>query len=184
MGKPLYEIPTSCDFSKVIGNVVETNECTPRLFDSSFFPFTGILINGPAEVVWPADASVEDHPPGPLGDTAGPLRLMIAGLVKLPYSAMGLNGGFGPEVLVIAVNQETAEVFYGKMDRIELLPVPENVDSELSLTDEDRSAAVSSVFNLDLVHSLGIPIEQATYTVYATLGDFKSNTLTVMTRVE
>jgi hypothetical protein len=109
---------------------------------------------------------------------------MIAGLVKLQYSAMGLNGEFGPEVLVIAVNQETAEVYYGKMDRIEYLPVPEEFDSELSLTDEDRSAAVSSVFNLDLVYSLNIPIEQATYTVYATLGEYKSNTLTVKTRVE
>lgn len=185
MDRTLYEIPKNCDFLK-ISNIRQRNECTPKLLDNSFFPFVGILINGPEKVIWQKNASLDDYPPSPFGETFGPLRLMVAGLIKIKYSTMGLNGSFGSEVLLVAVNQESAEVYSGKMAIPEPLPAPEPdfPQPQSAMIEEDREAPVASVFNLDLVSDLNLPILDATYTVYATFGEYKSNVLKIETKVE
>jgi hypothetical protein len=181
----LYKIPESCDFSNIQSGSQE-NECSPTLTDPYFSTFSGILINGPKEIIWPKNISLKDHPPGPLGTTDGPLRLMIAGLVRIKFSTLGLKGDAGGEVLVVAVNQKTAQSYSGRIPKgdFEAPPFSADPSTELALTDEEKNALLSSHFNLDLVHDLELPIADATYSVYATLGELKSNVLTIRTKVK
>lgn len=182
----VYEIPENCDFMTVSNDHAGENECTPKLLDPYFSEFSGILINGPKEVVWDREIDPEDFPESPWGGTTGPLRLMIAGLVRLEYSTLGLNGDFSGDVLVVAVDQKTAQTYSGKMPEADFLPEPElDMDeADPKMTEDDRKMLVNSLFNLDLVHDLDLPIADATYSVYATLGQYKSNVLTVTTKVE
>jgi hypothetical protein len=121
-----------------------------------------------------------------MGTTDGPLRLMIAGLVRVKFSHLGLKGDAGDEVLVVAVDQKTTQSYSGKMPKPDFEAPPFSVDESAgpALTEADENALLTSHFNLDLVHDLDLPLADATYTVYATLGDFKSNSLTVKTKVK
>jgi hypothetical protein len=185
MSTNLYEIPENCNFANVHSGSQE-NECSPVLKDPFFSGFSGILINGPKEIIWPKNVSLEDHPPGPMGTTDGPLRLMIAGLVRIKFSTLGLKGDAGGEVLLVAVDQKTAKSYSGKMPNgdFEAPPFSADPSNEPQLTDEEKNALLSSHFNMDLVHDLELPIADATYTIYATLGDYKSNELVVSTKVK
>lgn len=181
MTEKLYEIPENCDFMSISNLDADENQCTPKLLDPFFSEFSGILINGPKEIVWPSNASLNDYPPGPFGDTHGPLRLMIAGIASLKYSTLGLNGDFGDSVLLVAVDQFTAKAYTGKMPTPDFMPEPkpEFPVENVGISEDMPDSLVSSWFNLDLVHDLGLPIAEATYSVYATLGDYKSNVLTI-----
>lgn len=186
MSDQLYTIPTSCDFSLIISDNSE-NECSPKLKDPFFSPYVGILINGPKKVVWPKNASLSDYPPNLIGQTSGPLRLMIAGLVRAKYSTLGLRGQFSYDVVVTAVNQDTAETYSGKMPRgdFEYFPsddIPPGTPRREDYIEYSESL-YSSQFNLDLVHDLGLPFKAATYSVYATLGEYKSNVITINTQL-
>lgn len=187
MSDQLFTIPTSCDFSLIVSDNSE-NKCSPKLKDPFFSPYVGILINGPKKVVWPKNASLSDYPPNLIGQTSGPLRLMIAGLVRAKYSTLGLRGQFSYEVVVTAVNQDTAETYSGKMPRgdFEYFPsddIPPGAPRREDYAEYSESL-YSSQFNLDLVHDLGLPLKAATYSVYATLAEYKSNVLTISTRLE
>lgn len=186
MTEKLYEIPENCDFMAISNADTGDNQCTPKLLDPFFSEFTGLLINGPKEVVWPSEASPEEYPPGPFGETNGPLRLMVAGIVNVKYSTLDLNGDFGDSVLLVAVDQLTSKSYTGKMQTPDFIPEPEHKlpVEEVVIQEETLNALVSSWFNLDLVHDLGLPIAEATYSVYATLADYKSNVLTIKTTVK
>ena len=181
----LYEIPENCNFITLQSGSQE-NECSPVLKDPFFSQFSGILINGPKEIIWPKNVSLEDHPPGPMGTTDGPLRLMIAGLVRIKFSTLGLKGDAGGEVLVVAVDQKTARSYSGKMPKgdFEAPPFFADPSNEPELKEAEKNSLLSNHFNLDLVHDLELPIADATYTIYATLGDYKSNELIVSTKVK
>lgn len=188
MDEKVYEIPKNCNFMK-ISNTFDENECTPKLFDSAFFPYLGVLINGPEEVVWPSGVSLNDYPPSPFGETVGPLRLMVAGLIKARCFRTGWEYelyGLAPDVILVAVDQASGEVYYGKMAIPDVLapPEPDYPQPEFPVSESDRNAPTTSAFNFDLVYDLGLPIADATYTVYATFQDYKSNVLTIKTKVE
>lgn len=185
MESKAYVIPENCNFANVQSGSQE-NECSPVLKDPFFSEFSGILINGPKEVIWPKNVSPQDHPPGPMGTTDGPLHLMISGLVRIKFSTLGLRGDAGGEVLVVAVNQKTAQSYSGKMPKgdFEAPPFSADPSNEPELTDEEKNALLSSHFNLDLVHDLALPLNDATYTVYATLGEYKSNELIIKTKTQ
>lgn len=183
MSENLYNIPTNCDFMSITSGSQE-NECSPKLSDPFFSDFSGILINGPKQISWPGDLTLEDFPPGPSGTTEGPLRLMVAGLIRIKYDTYGLKGDAGAEVLVVAINQKTAQTYKGKMPKADSEPFFGFMPDEPERTEDDKNALLSSHFNLDLVHDLEIPLEDATYSVYATLGEYKSNVLTIHTMVK
>ena len=86
MSDKLYQIPENCDFSKVLNGDTHSNECTPVLDNKFFSKFSGLLINGPKQIIWPKDVDPSDYPVGPWGTSEGPLRLMIAGLVRVKYN--------------------------------------------------------------------------------------------------
>lgn len=184
MNENLYDMPGGCDFSKVRSGYIGENECTPKLLDPFFSEFSGILINGPERVVWPKKDSPGDYFPGPFGETDGPFRLMIAGLVRAKYNTQGLNGNFGEEVVVVAVDQSSAEAFSGRMAQPDFIEPEPSEFGDSDFDEETSNALVSSWFNLDLVHDLNLPISNAVYSIYATFGEYKSNVLTVHTVVE
>jgi len=185
MSSLIYTIPQDCDFNVITNANNYENVCTPKLKSAFFSPFSGVLINGPSHVEWPSNIDPNDFPTGPWGETDGPLRLMVAGLVRLPYKTLNLKGEFSEEILLVAVNVKTAQAYSGKMPKPELLPEPDFFDdlSERSRSEEDKNTLLSDYFNFDLVHDLGLPIEDATYHVYSTLGEYKSNVLTIQTSV-
>lgn len=177
MSDKLYELPQDCDFMAVGNNSGREYDCTPKLRDGLFSKFQGLVINGPAETVWPENVSLEDTMILPNGDSDGPLKLMVAGLLKLPANYLNMRGDFSNHVLLVAVNQKTAESYSGKMNVFGF----SGESPPVSYGDFD---VTEQYFNIDLVQNLGIPIANATYSVYATLGEYKSNVLMLKTRVE
>lgn len=186
MADELYQIPENCNFDNVLNGDTHSNECTPILENKFFSKFSGILINAPQQVIWPKDSSPEDYPPGPWGTTEGPFRLMVAGLVRVQYKTLELRGEASEHVLLVAVNQKTAEAFSGRMPQpdVETEPGFDTDIEEIPPTESEQNALLTSYFNLDLVHDLGLPIADASYNVYATLGEFKSNVMVVKAKVE
>ena len=182
MENPLYELPKGCDFNAVGNNSSLKSECSPKLNDQ--FPksnFQGILINSALEIVWPKNSSPADMEVMPNGNVEGPLKFMIAGLINIPYGTLNLQGNFSYEVLIVAVDQQTAKAFSGKLIRFGFAGARPDV---FGSDESQNSIDTLTYFNVDLIQNLEIPVVNATYTVYATLGEFKSNVLTVKTKVE
>ncbi|MCP4486772.1 MAG: hypothetical protein GY820_05550 [Gammaproteobacteria bacterium] len=182
-----YELPQNCDFMQVSANSSSEVNCSPKLNDPFLSSYEGLLINAAKETIWPREVAVEDFTIFPDGSNNSPLRLNIAGLANLPKSTLGLDGDVAYEIVVVAVNQVTAESYNGKMIRMgEPGPQPLGVlpGFDESSAEPGVNMISTSYFNVDLVGNLNIPIAEATYTVYATLGDYKSNVLTINTRVK
>lgn len=186
MADELYQIPKDCDFNNVLNGDTHSNECTPVLDNKFFSKFSGILINGPVQVIWPKDADPSNYPVGPWGTSEGPFRLMVAGLVRTEYKTLGLKGEASEEVLLVAVNQKTAESYSGKMPQpdVETQPDFDMGLEEFPPSEDEQNKLITSYFNFDLVNDLGLPIAEASYNVYATLGEMKSNSVVIKTKVE
>jgi len=160
MPHELYRIPENCDFTKIKAAHIGENECSPVLLDPYFGEFSGLLINGPKKVFWPDNVIIDDIPPNPFGQSSGALRLMLAGLIRLKYNTLGLNGEFSQHVMLVAVNQKTAKTYSGKMPVQNSIPEPVSMDAidDIEMPDETLNSLVRSYFNFDLVQDLGLPI--------------------------
>ena len=143
-------------------------------------------------MVWPKGVSKLDYPVGLMGETSGPLRLMISGLIRAKYIFLNLHGEFSGQILLVAVNQNSAQSYSGRISTSTMTMIPPPPSSIPEPTKERKDAYIASHrdklysdhFTIDLVHDLGLPIADATYTVYATLGEYKSNVLTIKTRIK
>jgi hypothetical protein len=117
-----------------------------------------------------------------------PLRLNVAGLSNIPDSRLNLHEDVAYEIRIIAVNKMTGQSYSGKMLRMgDPGPEPTGILSGFEQegiqgngSDETRTV----YFNVDLVSNLNIPLSEAIYTVYATLGEYKSNVLSVKTFIK
>ncbi|MES2673543.1 MAG: hypothetical protein V4660_04855 [Pseudomonadota bacterium] len=182
MTNKLYRLPESCDFSMAQNSSTSSHDCSPQLLDSTINPFVGILINAPEEIIWTKDPVTGEY-------ISGKPRLMVSGVVKLKYSYMGFNGNFSIKTLLVAVNKKTAKSYDGKMIFPDFLPQPKkkfkaDIFPITGLSEISLNSPVANYFNIDLIENLGIPIDDATYIVYAILGEFKSNALTIKTKVK
>lgn len=170
-----YLLP-ECNFAELETSIGVSNECSPT-FTNKSTNFKGIVINGPKEMTWPKD--VQPQEASPWGTTKGPARLMIAGRFRLPEDTMGFDGWFQTEILFVAVNQQTKHVYSGKVPQVGTRPKRMS-----KRTGNDPNRIAGGVVNADLVNIAGVPIANAIYTVYATLGDYKSNVITIKTIVK
>lgn len=178
--KILFELPLDCDFSKVGDNHTMKTDCSPVLKDPYFSEFVGILINCPKEYIWPKNDSIENYQSFPTGGNNSPLKFTVAGLAKIPDSTLDFDGDVSYEILVIAVDQKTAKVYSSKMIKNGRPGTkPTNTLSSNNLT---QDFIRKHYFNIDLVGNANLPISEADYTVYATIGDYKSNVITVTTK--
>jgi len=180
MNDNLYVLPKNCDYSKISNNSSMSHDCSPKLTDEFFSEYQGILINGPEKIFWSKDVDPGKMVVDPTGNVDGPIKLIVAGFLKLPYVTLGLDGELSNNVILVAVNQKTAHTYSGKMIKFGFSArpvVPGYGESQKGLD-------VQQYFSIDLVQNLEIPIINATYTVYATLGEYKSNVLTINTVVK
>lgn len=181
MDKELYTLPENCDFYQVKNNESQEYDCSPKLKDRLFSKFRGILINAPKTIVWEQGLKLEDYLLTPQGDLDGPLRIMLAGLLKIPYGTMGIDDDFKYKVLIVAVDQKTSATYKGRMNQFGFdaprIQIPGYYEAKKGLDSEEN-------FSIDLVQNLNIPIAEAKYTVYATFGEFKSNVVEVEVKIK
>jgi len=176
-----YILPKSCDFLAAVNNSARANDCSPIINDEYSSKFKGIVINSAENIIWPKNFDSTQSFVSPNGDSKGPIKFMISGLVQLPKNTLDLDGDFSHSVVIVAVNQKNAKTYSGKMNRLGF-----KSPSPLLFNDDEinKSAITRKYFNIDLVTNFELPIIDATYTVYATLGDYKSNELTVNTTIK
>lgn len=106
--------------------------------------------------------------------------MVIAILYKIRENPLETKEDANNEILFVVVNQTTGFVYSGKLPRFGISQRP---DLKHPIAN-DPSRYAKGYVNPDLVHVCGVPIANATYTVYATLGEYKSNVLTVKTVVK
>ena len=181
MTNSIYLLPKNCNFSVAAENSAITNDCRPVINNEYSSKLKGIIINSAESITWPKNFDSTQSYVSPNGDSKGPIKFMISGLVQLPKNTLDLDGELSHSVVVVAVNQKNAKTYSGKMNRLGFKsPTPLIVnDDEIS-----KSAITRKYFNIDLVTNLELPVIDAIYTVYATLGDYKSNELIVSTKVK
>jgi len=179
--KELYSLPTGCDFFSIGNNDSIEFDCSPQLTDKFFSEFEGLLINTPDIISWPKGKEVSEYQGYPNGNNDSPLKFMVAGLANVPDSTIKFNGDIANQILIIAVNQETAEIYSGKM--IEMSASDLDLDIPTNTQESNHDFTRKHYFNIDLINNAGLPITNATYTVYATLGKYKSNVRVVTTKI-
>lgn len=179
--KKLYSLPTGCDFYSIGNNDSLEFDCSPQLTDRFFSEFEGLLINTPDIVSWPNGKDITEYQTYPNGNNDSPLKFMVAGLANVPDSTIKFNDDISNQILIVAVNQETTEVFSGKMQEMSVNDSDLDIPPDLDESKQDLTR--KHYFNIDLVNNAGLPISNATYTVYATLGKYKSNVRTVTTKI-
>ena len=178
MSQSPYTLPQDCDFIRSA-----VRDCAPQLARTDV-TFTGVLINGPKSVIWPKNDSPDNYMKDPFGVMMeGPFRLYIAISYMFPYHTLGLNGDFENDILIVAVNQDTQQVYSGRLHKIgSKTRMPINPDPRA--VESLKTTLSGGYFKFPMVEDLRLPIASATYTVYATLGEYKSNILTIKTVVE
>lgn len=181
--KTLYDLPIDCDFLAIGNNDSIEYDCSPKLTDRFFSDFKGILINTQSEIIWPDNASKDDCTYFPNGNNNSPFKLMLAGLAHVPDSVIKNNLDIAFEVLIVAVDQKTAQSYSGKMIKLGSIGAIPELEPDVG-DDVSPDITRKNFFNIDLVENLGLPISNATYIVYATLGEYKSNVMTVGTRIK
>ena len=163
----MYEIPEKCDFDSIT-EILSENSCSPVIKDSEF---QGIVINGPKQITFTGEM---------IGNS--PLNISqinLSCILNLKYNLLDLNGKFIHHVLFVAVDKKTNQVFSGKM--INQTMISDNVfDSVEGISADDfKDVLVTEYFNPNLVDVLKLPAKEAEYNVYATLADFKSNSIVI-----
>jgi hypothetical protein len=87
---------------------------------------------------------------------------------------MNLRGHYIDHILYVAVNAKTHQTYSSKVESVpNAIPGPDPDDGR------EPEMIVGEVFNPDLAELLRLPAEQAEYIIYAALGPFQSNSLTV-----
>ena len=172
-----YILPKDCDFAAIQAHDMD---CRPKLVHGRS-RFAGILINGPAEIIWPkgAERIICPAPDGARKVTTGPVRLVIPTIFRLPENTLNLDGDFGHWISYVVVDEATGKVFEGRWSRGSALR-PKRIDG----IPNDPQRITGGALNPDIAHICNLPIESAVYTVYATLANYKSNVLTVKVTVK
>lgn len=139
--------------------------CSPEITDDDF---RGIVLNGPKRVLF-----------GP--DTRDPrfgsfTRMNVCGVCQFDHDYLGINGRFETNVTFFAVNAKTHRVHVGRLYAGNHVPPKREPD------DPRQNVVTTKWFNPNLALISDIPPEDGDYLVYATLGDYKSNTVTIQLR--
>lgn len=164
-----WHIDEACDFTALEVGLMDWNACSPAFDD----PETqGLVIHAPAEVIY--DPDQPDEATGAFAD------VRLCGTCNVDYSYLGLRGEVTEEILLVVVDASTHETWSGKMEPI-LNPEerPDDLGGEAGPTE---GLLVESYFNPNLAETLDLPARPAEYIVYATLGDYKSNTVRIQVK--
>lgn len=140
------------------------NECTPRIEED----FIGIRI---------VAQEVINYMPGQRNRITGAFgRAILCGIYRLDSVFLAQTNGFRKTATLIAVDTKTHVPYSVNMvhDHPE---IPNPNPSQIPL--EKFRSVVTGYFNINMLDFLRLPEQPATYNVFVTFGQFKSNVVTV-----
>lgn len=160
-----------CDYEKLaFAHYGDSNPCTPVEEDDE--NFRGLKINGPPEVFFGPGTSDPFE--------GGFTRMVIAGVCRLPYPALGLRGEWSYFVVFVATDTTRKEIFAGAYKPFGSPAMPRDpLEKGPDTPDDFKTVIAGSYFNPNLVRDLSLPEREATYDVFATLGPYKSNSVRI-----
>jgi hypothetical protein len=104
-------------------------------------------------------------------------RMYVCGFCRFDPDYLGLDGDFVQAIQLYAVNTKDQKVYPGRFHRRGFIVKPPKRED-----DGWEPIATGQWFNPNLTKVTSIPQEEGDYSVYATLGDYKSNTVTIKLR--
>lgn len=161
-----YVIPSVPDsaFDEIEGSFLGY-PCSPEITDEDF---RGIVLNGPKRVLFGEDTRDPRF--------GGFARMYVCGVCQFDHDYLGLGGNFATNITFFAVNAKTHRVHPGRLSAgIQIRPTRDPDDPR-------QNVVTGQWFNPNLARITDIPAEEGDYLVYATLGDHKSNTVTIQLR--
>ena len=131
----------------------------------------GIAINAPIEVTFST------------GETLDPddCRFFVCGASEFVYDTLGYGRNFADNVTFVAVDQTSQVARSGVMQPNVPNPVPPPDDLPKSTTDHSKTT-IGEVFRANMAEIMTLPAVETDYVVYAVLGPYRSNSLTVKVR--
>ena len=159
-------------FEEVTEGSLLSNGCSPEVEDPEF---RGLVLAAPESVRYTPGRS------NPLTGAFAPV--IVCGTYVLAYGALGLDGDFVDAMVFVAVDDDRRETFSGRITGVENeIPAPSVFDTS-DLTPADFAAdVVTGYFNPNLATILSLPERPADYVVYAVLGPYESNRVTISVR--
>ena len=172
-----YKIPDSCDFTKVIDTgfgrngtgINQSNSCSPEITD---FDFVGIVINAPKKIQFDIE-SIDNNK----------IVLPICGAYA---HDMGIyidnKKNFLNSIVFVVVDSKTNQVWSGQIPELQnLARKPKSIsgDRKKLTLDEMSGRIIGGYFNPNLFNITDIPIFETEYIIYATVGPYKSNVITI-----
>jgi hypothetical protein len=161
--------PRSADlFANVEPDNDNENGCTPRIGGD----FIGIRINAP-EVI--------DYTQGERDPITGAFgRAILCGIYRFESALLLQTEGFKKTATLVAVDTKTHQPYTAKMvhDHLEIPnPDPPRFSPEVL-----EGVYETGYFNINMLDFLGLPEQPATYDIFVTLQQHKSNVATVTLR--
>lgn len=152
-------------FKSVQPNTLLSYECSPDVDDPEF---RGIMLNAP-ETIWyePNQHNLF---------TGGFANIIVCGTYVFDYFTNNLNGQFVGSILLVAVDSITHTVYSGHFDPLNESIPPPDPEKDLGISRSVlEKRGIKGFFNPELSSVLKLPDKEASYHVYATLGEYKSN---------
>ena len=175
-----YSIPENCDFAQVItrgfgrdgGGRSEDNQCSPVIHD---LKFVGIVINAPKVVHFSTPDTEDDQNAIPV---CGVISHDLGTFLGRKYSSL-------PETVIFVVTDvKSNDTWSGKIPGPQnLIPRPKPLHGEeKKFTLEEMKGRIHHEwFNPNLFNITGMQLRETEYLVYATVGPYKSNVVTIKT---
>ena len=140
--------------------------CTPK-FDEGL----GIAINVPIEVTFSNEGTLDSKD----------CQFIVCGASRFVYNTLGYGSNFADQVTFVAVDQTSQVATSGMMEPNVPNPIPPPDDLPKSTTDHSKTT-IGEFFRTNLADIMTLPAVETDYVVYAALGPYRSNTLTVKVR--
>jgi hypothetical protein len=157
--------PDDSAFQDVVPGSFSSNAATPEIDDFDV-DFRGLKLNAPSRVELTRGAAFA--------------HFVVCGVGVFDWNYMDLDGDFLESIVIVAVDSETHQSRSGRMRITENRAAGIPVREKLGLSAEDfANRSVEKYFNPDVGALLELPAAPATYDVYATLGEYKSNVVEV-----
>jgi len=152
-------------FADVVPGSFYDNDCSPQ-FDELSEDDLGLRINGPTKVQFGVDEE------GFTPETSIPLCLGL----KVPASLLAAHDPFTTQVVVVMADKRTGASYTANL--APQRPISQSAKRPVA-PGELEGQITTKHFNVDLLEYMDLPPEAATYITYATLEDYKSNTIEI-----
>ena len=136
--------------------------CTPEMEG------LGIAINAPIEVTFSTQQTLDPDD----------CRFFVCGASEFVYDTLGYGRNFADNVTFVAIDQTSQVARSGVMQPNVPNPVPPPDNLSKSTTDHSKTT-IGEVFRANMAEIMTLPAVETDYVVYAVLGPYRSNSLTV-----